>query len=186
MAHFGFIFPIFGAKKIFLTNPALSCTTSYGFLAPCKNLEKFDDTIQRKHPNRQKDRQKDGRVEGWKDRQTLFYRTLPATAKDPIRRKKTEHFKIMKKNIMAAWKCKNMLLQVALKDFWSSADPNLKKKICQNSHFFRIILKKKSKNRGFQQVTFVFKQFNSQLVFKEKLNSEGLQTYERNDSHVMM
>ena len=101
MAHFGFIFPILGAKKIFLTNPALSRTTSYEFLAPCKNLEKFNDTIQRKQPNRQ-DQRKDGRMEGRKDRQTLFDRTLPATTKDPIRRKKTEHFKIMKKNIMAA------------------------------------------------------------------------------------
>ena len=39
------IFPIFGAKKIFLENLALSCTTSYGFLAPCQNLEKVNDTI---------------------------------------------------------------------------------------------------------------------------------------------
>ena len=65
------IFPIFGAKKIFLENPALSRTTSYGFLAPCQNLEKVNDTIQRKRP----DRGKDG--------QTLFYRTLPATAGSP-------------------------------------------------------------------------------------------------------
>ena len=53
------IFPIFGAKKIFLENPALSRTTSYGFLAPCQNLEKVNDTIQRKHP----DRWKDGRTD---------------------------------------------------------------------------------------------------------------------------
>ena len=53
------IFPIFGAKKIFLENPALSRTTSYGFLAPCQNLEKVNDTIQRKHPDRQ--------MEGWTD-----------------------------------------------------------------------------------------------------------------------
>ena len=44
-----------------------------------------------------------------------------------IRRKKTEHFKILKKSIMAAQKCKNILLQAALKDFWSSANPKLKK-----------------------------------------------------------
>ena len=48
MAHFGSIFPIFWAKKIFLENPALSRTTSYGFLAPCQNLEKVNGTIQRK------------------------------------------------------------------------------------------------------------------------------------------
>ena len=46
------IFPIFGAQKIFLENLALSRTTSYGFLAPCQNLEKANDTIQRKRPDR--------------------------------------------------------------------------------------------------------------------------------------
>ena len=76
-AHFGSIFPIFGAKKNFLENPALSCTTSFGFLAPCQNLEKVNDTIQRKCPDRQKDRRT---MEG----RTLFYRTLPATAREPI------------------------------------------------------------------------------------------------------
>ena len=62
------IFPIFGAKIIFPENPVLSCTTSYGFLAPCQNLEKVNDTIQRKHPVRQKDRKIDRRMEGWTDR----------------------------------------------------------------------------------------------------------------------
>ena len=57
------IFPIFGAKKIFLENPALSRTTSYGFLAPCQNLEKVNDTIQRKCPDRQKDGKMDGRMD---------------------------------------------------------------------------------------------------------------------------
>ena len=74
------IFPIFGANKIFLENLVLSRTTSYGFLAPCQKLEKANDTIQRKHP----DRQKDGRTERRKDGQTLFYWTLPATAGGPI------------------------------------------------------------------------------------------------------
>ena len=55
-----------------MKNPVLSRTTSYGFLAPCQNLEKTNDTIPRKHPDGQKDGQKDG--------QTLFYRTLSATA----------------------------------------------------------------------------------------------------------
>ena len=53
------IFPIFGAKKIFLENPALSRTTSYGFLAPCQNLEKVNDTIQRKRLDRWRERQTD-------------------------------------------------------------------------------------------------------------------------------
>ena len=53
------IFPIFGAKKNFLKNLALSRTTSYGFLASCQNLEKTNDTIPRKHP----DRRNDGRTD---------------------------------------------------------------------------------------------------------------------------
>ena len=56
------IFPIFGAKKMFLENPAPSRTTSYGFLASCQNLEKVNDTIQRKCPDRW--------TEGGKDRRT--------------------------------------------------------------------------------------------------------------------
>ena len=63
MAHFGSIFPIFGAKKIFLKNPALSHTTSYEFLAPCQNLEKVKDPIQRKRPDRRKDGRTDGRID---------------------------------------------------------------------------------------------------------------------------
>ena len=54
------IFPILGAKKFFL---ALSHTISYRFLAPCQNLEKVNDTIQRKCPDRQKDGQKDRRMD---------------------------------------------------------------------------------------------------------------------------
>ena len=69
------IFPIFGAKNIFLENSALSRTTSYEFLAQCQNLEKVNDIIQRKRLDRRKDGRKDG--------QNLFYRTLPATAGGP-------------------------------------------------------------------------------------------------------
>ena len=36
-----------------------------------------------------------------------------------------QHFKVIKKSIMAAQKCKNILLQAALKEFWSSANPKL-------------------------------------------------------------
>ena len=60
LAHFWPTFPIFGAKKIFLKNLALSHTTSYGFLASCQNLEKTNDTIPRKHPDRRKDRRTEG------------------------------------------------------------------------------------------------------------------------------
>ena len=83
LAHFGSIFPIFGVKKIFLENPALSSKTSYGFLARCQNLEKFNDTIQRKHPDRRKDGRTDERRDGRRDGQTLFHVTLPATTGGP-------------------------------------------------------------------------------------------------------
>ena len=52
------IFPIFEKKIFFLENPALSRTTSYGFLASRQKLQKTNDTIPRKRP----DRQKDGRL----------------------------------------------------------------------------------------------------------------------------
>ena len=64
------IFPILGAKKIFLENPAQSCTTSYGFIAPCQNLEEVNHAIQRKPLDRQKDRLKDGQKEGQMEGQT--------------------------------------------------------------------------------------------------------------------
>ena len=48
-----------GAKKNFLENPTLSSTTSRGILAPCQNLEKINDTIPRKRP----DRRNDGRTD---------------------------------------------------------------------------------------------------------------------------
>ena len=83
MTHFGLNIPIFRAKKIFLENPALSHTTSHGFLAPCQNLEKVNDTIQRKCPDRQIDGRKERQKDRQKDRQTLFYRTLPATTGGP-------------------------------------------------------------------------------------------------------
>ena len=56
-------FPNFWDKKIFLESPALSHTTSYGFLTPCQNLEKVNDIIQRKRL----DRQEEGQNDGWTD-----------------------------------------------------------------------------------------------------------------------
>ena len=74
LAHFYSIFPILGAKRIFFPeNLALSRLTPNGFQAPCRNLEKTKDTVPRKCPDRQK------------DRQTLIYRTPPATAGVPKR-----------------------------------------------------------------------------------------------------
>ena len=69
------ISPIFGAKNILLENPALSRTTSCRILASRQNLEKTTDTIPRKWPDRQNNR--------WKDRQTLFHRTLLTNAGGP-------------------------------------------------------------------------------------------------------
>ena len=63
LSHFWSIFPNLGAKKIFLENPALSRTTSDGFLAPCQNLEKTNHSIPRKHLDRWKDGQKDRRTD---------------------------------------------------------------------------------------------------------------------------
>ena len=54
-------------KKIFFSRKSGSvCATSYGFLAPCQNLEKTNDTIPRKRP----ERRKEGRTEGRKDGKT--------------------------------------------------------------------------------------------------------------------
>ena len=57
-------------------NPALSDTTTYGPLTPCYVSEKTNEPISRKLVDRRKAR--------WKDRQTQFYRTLPAAAGGPI------------------------------------------------------------------------------------------------------
>ena len=46
-------FPKFWGKKN-KPRKSGSNTTSYGFLAPSQNLEKTNDTIPRKHPNRRK------------------------------------------------------------------------------------------------------------------------------------
>ena len=76
------LWPIFGpfsqilGEKIFFQKIWLSHTTSYGFLASCQNSEKTNNT----NPRKQTDRRTDGRTGGGKDRQTVFYRTLPATA----------------------------------------------------------------------------------------------------------
>ena len=56
---FGLFSTYLGQKKIFLENLAVSRTTSYGFLPPCQNLEKVNDTIQTKHPGRPTEGQTD-------------------------------------------------------------------------------------------------------------------------------
>ena len=66
-------FSKFFGQKIFLQKIWLSCTTSYSLLAPCKNLEKNNDTNPRKRLERQKEFNR-----------TIFYRTLSATAGNPV------------------------------------------------------------------------------------------------------
>ena len=78
LAYFGPFLPIFRAMRIFFKNPALSCTTSHGFLSPCQKLEKTNDQIPRKLPDRCRNLQN-------MDGQTLFHRTLPAMAGGPIK-----------------------------------------------------------------------------------------------------
>ena len=63
-------FPNFWGK-FFFWEIWLSHATLYGFLAPCQNLEKTNDTIPTKHLDRWKDRWKDKQ----KDEQTLVYST---------------------------------------------------------------------------------------------------------------
>ena len=61
--------PILGEKNFFSENPALSCTTTYEFLAPCQISEK----------KCLENAWTEGRMEGQRDGQTLFYRTFLAT-----------------------------------------------------------------------------------------------------------
>ena len=49
----------FLGQKNFLKNPALSRTTSYWFQTPCQNLEKTNNAIPRKRPDRRKVRRTD-------------------------------------------------------------------------------------------------------------------------------
>ena len=67
-------FPNFWDKKIIQENPTVTHNSS-----TIKNLEKTNDAI----PRKRRDRKTDGRTDGWKDRQTLFHRTLLATARGP-------------------------------------------------------------------------------------------------------
>ena len=80
--HFGHLFGpfslIFQAMRIFLKNTALTSTTSRGFLSPCQKLEKTNDQIPSKLPDRRTNLQNT-------DGQTLFHRTLPATTGSPIK-----------------------------------------------------------------------------------------------------
>ena len=74
--YFWPISPIFQAKKVFPRNLAVTHNLiRQGFLPPCQNSEKPNDPILRKHPHRRQDRRM--------DRDTLFHRTIPATARSP-------------------------------------------------------------------------------------------------------
>ena len=77
--HFWSIFPILGAKNFFPENTALPHTASYGFLAPCLNLEKTDKIL-RKHLDRRTDERTGGRTD--KLFFTGSFRQLPDVQKD--------------------------------------------------------------------------------------------------------
>ena len=50
LARFWSIFRIFGKKTFFSRKSGSARLTSNGFLAPCQNLEKTNDTIPKKTP----------------------------------------------------------------------------------------------------------------------------------------
>ena len=58
----------FWGNKFFPGKSGLSHTTSYGFIAPCQNLEKANNAIQRKHTDKWKD---------WKTDRPYFIRPFP-------------------------------------------------------------------------------------------------------------
>ena len=88
---FGPFLQFWGVKKIFLENPA----DTHNFIWVSSIMPKFrknyryKDTIPRKCPDRWKGRRKNGRMEGQKDGQTLFHRTLPANAGGPKKKQKS-------------------------------------------------------------------------------------------------
>ena len=73
LEHFWPLLVIFAQWGFFAKNLALSQITIYRPLTPCQVSEKTNEPILRKFTDR------------WKDRWTLFYRTLPAKAGDAIR-----------------------------------------------------------------------------------------------------
>ena len=85
---------------------------------------------------------------------------------------------------MAAQKCKIILLQAALKDFWFANLNKIKLVKTLTSLGLYYILTKIHES-GFLGVNFLCKWFKIQWVFRKKLNSEGPQTYERHENHLM-
>ena len=59
-SHFWPILPIFGAMRILLRNPAVSRTSPHSLLSSCQKLEKTNDQIPRKLPDRRMDVRTDG------------------------------------------------------------------------------------------------------------------------------
>ena len=120
--------------------------------------------------------------------QQRWYLTGGNSSGSFIRRKKTEHFKILQKSITTAQKCKNILLQAARVDFWSSANPKLKKNKFAKTLTSSGSYWQKCKN-GVLESYFCLQWIQNiapQSVFRKKLNFEGLRTYERHGSHLMM
>ena len=86
-------------------------------------------------------------------------------------------------------KCKIILLQAALKNFWYYANLKLNFVKTLTSLGLYILKKKHMQEWGFLGVTFVCKWFKILLhseFSEKKLNLEGLQTYERHENHLIM
>ena len=81
----------------------------------------------------------------------------------------------------------NILLQAALKDFWLSTNPKLKKLSLPKLSLLQDHTEENAKMGVLGSYFYLQVIWNivSQWIFK-KLNFEGLQTYERHESHLMM
>ena len=87
---------------------------------------------------------------------------------------------------MTEQKCKNILLQSSVKDFWSSANPKLKKLSFSKLSLFQDHTEENTK-MGVIWSYFRLEVICSTVSFQKKnLTLRGLQDYERHESHLMM
>ena len=88
---------------------------------------------------------------------------------------------------MDVQKCKNILLHAALKDFWSSANPKLKKLSLLKLSFLQDHIEE-MQEWGFLGATFDRKWFKILLhsEFSENVTLKVCKTYERHESHLVM
>ena len=88
-----------------------------------------------------------------------------------------EYLKI-NKSIMAVQKCKIMLLQAALKDFWSSANLKTKKiKFVKTPTSLELYILKKMQKLGFLRVTLVWKSFK--ILLHNEFSQKSLREHQQ-------